>query len=96
MMRTPCVSRPKHKNNEPPRSKTARDQRVENEELKLIIGVALVLNVLTNHVPAAPFANRGDEETVGPEFPAPKFFLNVRVTTKDLSGGDTLDKAYEL
>ena len=55
----------------------------------------LSLNILTNHVPAAPFANRGDKEAISPELPAPKFSLEIGVLPKERSGGDALDDLDE-
>ena len=52
-------------------------------------------DVRTNHVPVSAFAHGRDVETVCPEFPAPKFLLEIRVTLEELSGGDTLGYLHD-
>ena len=64
--------------------------------MDLLVNLSLLLDILLDHGFVAILAYRVEIEAAGPELASPEEFLDFAVVSKDLSGGDALDRAHHL
>ena len=64
--------------------------------MKLLVGPALTLDVIPNHVLISMLPNRAREITIGPELPTPQLLLHPRASSKYLLRRQAFYQRHEL
>ncbi len=81
--------------NADPRSKpTGIEELEEFQLLNIFFGIALSLDIAFHHLPIGTLANCGNVISIRPKFSSPKFALNGRSSSEDLSGRQTLEDLH--